>query len=71
MHITWHCREILCLHQNVLMVIQGTNHNIVHGIGAKLVSNWEQNILYTTRWQFLCRKKDISVNRLESVIFGK
>ena len=30
---------------------------IVHGIGAKLVSNWEQNMLHTTRWQPFCTKR--------------
>ena len=42
--------------------------SIVHGIGTKLVSNWEQNI-YENLANFMC-KKDIHVNRLESVIFG-
>ena len=29
---------------------------IVHGIGAKLVSNWEQNMLYSKSLQILRRK---------------
>ena len=29
---------------------------IVHGSGAKLVSNWEQNMLYTKSQEFLCRR---------------
>ena len=29
---------------------------IVLGIGAKLVSNWKQNLLYTKRLQLFCRK---------------
>ena len=44
----------------------------VHGIGAKSVSNWEENIYITCflpNWQTFIRKKDIHVNRLESVIF--
>ena len=42
---------------------------IVHEIGAKLVSNWEQNMIYTKISKFYV-EKDIYVNRLESVIFG-
>ena len=30
---------------------------LVHGIGAKLVSNWEQNMLCTKSWQILCKKR--------------
>ena len=30
---------------------------IVHGLGAKLVPNSKQNMLYTKRYHFLCRQK--------------
>ena len=29
----------------------------VHRIGATLVPNWEQSMLYTKSWQILCRKR--------------
>ena len=43
---------------------------LVQGIGAKLVSNSEQNMSYNKSWQFFGRKKDIYINRLDNVIFG-
>ena len=30
---------------------------LVHGIGAKLVSNWEQDMLYNESLKFICRTK--------------
>ena len=30
---------------------------LVHGIGAKLVSNWEQDMLYYESLKFICRTK--------------
>ena len=30
---------------------------LVHGIGAKLLSTWEWNMLYTKIWQMFCRKR--------------
>ena len=36
---------------------------------AKSVSNWEQNAIYQTLANFMC-KKDICIIRLQSVIFG-
>ena len=43
---------------------------LVHGIGTKLVLNWEQNMLYSKSWQFLCKKMmsiltDLKVSSLE------
>ena len=43
---------------------------LVQGIGAKLVSNCEQNMSYNKSWQFFGRKKDVYINRLDNVIFG-
>ena len=37
----------------------------VYGIGVKLVSNWEQNILYTKRYKMLCRKKTFTLTGLK------
>ena len=41
---------------------------IVHGIAAKLVSNWEKHFTYQ-KLANITYKKDIYVNKLESVIF--
>ena len=41
---------------------------IVHGIAAKWVSNWEKHLTYQKLANFTY-KKDIYVNKLESVIF--
>ena len=50
----------------------GTEKGIVHGIGTKLVSNWEQNILYTKILQILCRKRIFMLTGLKtSFVAGK
>ena len=45
--------------QNVNPVIKNINiiNITVHGIGPKLVSNWEQNMLDAKSQQILCKKK--------------
>ena len=42
---------------------------LVHGIGTKLLLNWEQNMLCQKLANFM-QKKDIYVNRFESVILA-
>ena len=39
--------------------------NLVRGIAAKLVSNWEQNLLYTKSNQILFRKRLSMLTRLK------
>ena len=42
----------------------------VHGIGTKLVSNWEHRMLYVyLKLGSFTSNKDVYVNRLESVFF--
>ena len=39
--------------------------NLVRGIAAKLVSNWEQNLLHTKSKQILFRKRISMLTRLK------
>ena len=39
-------------------------------VGIKLVSDREQNMVYTKSQQLYCFKKDIHVNMLKTVILG-